>query len=209
MQHFALAFAGAEDAGSAIASKQGSEAGTRALRRSLVANPRVVRLLRKSMDDALTRAGIPCTDCAPPPVTPRSVAFADLVPYLVRLCYVSADDIPPKAGGHVGFHVCNCTNDLKRLGKLDADLSEVSLAALYSLLEDEASYAAFGKLVGPHAKAACGPLRGKVTRAQLDAVNDELQATLAGDAAYLARVRPAVAREAAFADLACSDCAGP
>ena len=137
----------------------------------------------------------------------RAVSTADFLPYLVRLCYIAADDVPAKAGGRARYHVCNCTNDLKSLDVVDRDLAEVSLAALYSVVMERQDEA-FVEIVHRAAGAACGDIHGTVTSEQLKAINAELQARLSASAEYLDALRPALEKEARLGDLECGDCAG-
>ena len=187
-----------------LVKEQGLDAGTSRFREHVLDSPRAARLLREAVTKTLEARGIRCSDCAVEAGPRRQVTFSQLVPYLARFVALNERDLASADGGHVRFHICSGLNGLAGLEPIDPDLAATALSAMFRATS-EAKPAA--ERAGNHVMETWRANRGDATKERADAINAEVWAKLAADAAFLDGMRPLVAEEAAVSGLDCPDCA--
>lgn len=202
MPRLAFTLSDAQVAGVDAAQSGGAEAGSATLREALFGRPEAARVFRMTIAESLRQARIDCADGAPPEVPARRIAFADVRPYLVRLCFVSVDDLPGPEAPHGGFHVCTGVNDLRGLPSVDPVLAQTAYAALLNAFADDHIVARMKTCV----EAACMTETRPADRTTIERINARLQASVAGDSVLMTCFAREIAAETPFYDLECTDC---
>ena len=113
------------------------EEGDRAARDACLGDERFVRSLVRRLEARMLEAGTTCDDCpAFPAAPPRTIAYAELRPYLEA--YVWPDEVTdsldpegkPTGEKSYGFHICVGLNGLSRIENPDPDLVRAGFVAV-------------------------------------------------------------------------------
>ncbi|HWB77627.1 MAG TPA: hypothetical protein VG755_21825 [Nannocystaceae bacterium] len=107
--------------------------------RSAFFSERVVAVLARRIGPALAAEGLRCSDCpTPPAVTPRTVAWAELAPYLAAYVWPDPVVTPRGADGKPSgepqgsVHMCGGINGIARMTKVDEDLRFTALLTAFA-----------------------------------------------------------------------------
>jgi len=110
--------------------------------RAALLSDRVVAVLLRRIGPALAAESLRCTDCPmPPATTPRTIAWAELAPYLAAYVWPDpvvtlrgADGKPSGAPTHT-MHMCVGINGIQRMTTVDEELRFAALLAAFGTEE--------------------------------------------------------------------------